>query len=488
MTEPNVKFPAIKLQWFIAVFLGGVVGLMVCIIAGSSIKWIAVFTAMLLLTLITMLCGDKQKFAFGFFLFVLPFFVAKSIFNSHYTMITSGPGALGIFLYDIPLFFLVLFLAKERLFCNRTSIAYPEILPLYLLFVLWSFLSIFNAKVPILTFIELAWLLKMALVMTVIYNLIQTRKNLIFVLKVLIVGLLAQEIITLSQAYFKVWFTVTGDTEMTFLQSAGQQVFRAGGAMGPHNVQSAYYVLLLAISAALALVVRQRRHMLALISIVFIGVYCQLLTYSRNGYLSLSIALLILLLLAVIHGKITHKKLFLTGSLALAFMIMLTPSLRKNIASRILSNAAFQPRIESMKVAGNMIRHHPFLGVGLNNFAVSMGDPEYSPTGLSSLQQTYFQGEFYNTVVHNKFLLIAAQTGLIGLLFFCLLLKKLFSIALGLLKSPDLFYWGLGAGTLAAFSGATVQMMFDIYNSDLLISVFWTLAAITLAAHKISHD
>lgn len=67
---------------------------------------------------------------------------------------------------------------------------------------------------------------------------------------------------------------------------------------------------------------------------------------------------------------------------------------------------AVQERIWSMKMASGMIQVNPLVGVGLNNFVVHLS--EFWVGG----------GTYFLQPVHNIFLLIAAETGLIGFMVF----------------------------------------------------------------------
>jgi len=80
---------------------------------------------------------------------------------------------------------------------------------------------------------------------------------------------------------------------------------------------------------------------------------------------------------------------------------------------------SFLKRVELDKVALQMIRAHPLIGVGLNNFIFRL--PEFWPK---------VKVIYWLQPVHNIFLLVAAETGLIGLLIFSgflfLTLRRLF--------------------------------------------------------------
>lgn len=71
------------------------------------------------------------------------------------------------------------------------------------------------------------------------------------------------------------------------------------------------------------------------------------------------------------------------------------------------SSEAFTQRLQLAKAAILMIKESPLIGVGLNNFLIRLPDLWQEPATIRLFQP-----------VHNIFLLIAAETGLVGLTIF----------------------------------------------------------------------
>ncbi len=134
-----------------------------------------------------------------------------------------------------------------------------------------------------------------------------------------------------------------------------------------------------------------------------------------------------------------------------------------------MSQYADSERIQYMKIALEMVKEHPFIGIGLKNFQLY----------LDSFQGS-MPGHFFFAKVHNIYLLMAAETGLIGgglfLVFLLAIVRRgwrvrenlqikafLFSLFIGLLfigqcdfyllDSPQgsLLFFGI-AGLLSALS------------------------------------
>jgi len=137
------------------------------------------------------------------------------------------------------------------------------------------------------------------------------------------------------------------------------------------------------------------------------------LSFSRSAWL---VGLLIVLLL------ITRlKRLRVTGfGLALFLLLALL------IKSPIFSEESFSQRMELNKISFQIIKQNPFVGIGLNNFIVN----------LPKLQQGQI---LWLQPVHNIYLLVATETGIIGLIIFLwflfLTFRRLFTYHFSLFAS-----------------------------------------------------
>jgi len=133
-----------------------------------------------------------------------------------------------------------------------------------------------------------------------------------------------------------------------------------------------------------------------------LGIVTLVVSFSRSVWL---VGLLSLFFIG--YYFFPKKKYYLTvsliGLLCLAGLLYFTPQLS--------TEEAFSQRLQLGKAAVDMAKTAPMMGVGLNNFLVRLPDFWQAPKTVRSLQP-----------VHNLFLLVVAETGLTGLLFFLWLL------------------------------------------------------------------
>jgi O-antigen ligase len=114
---------------------------------------------------------------------------------------------------------------------------------------------------------------------------------------------------------------------------------------------------------------------------------------------------------------------------------------------------AAESRVPLMRLAEDVIRDNPVLGVGANNFPAVI--EEYAGPELA--------GEFVYTV-HNKYLLVWSEAGIAALVAFLVFLGSALrcgwrcSLAGHALLSP------LALGLTAAIAGRMVAMLVDLYR------------------------
>lgn len=103
----------------------------------------------------------------------------------------------------------------------------------------------------------------------------------------------------------------------------------------------------------------------------------------------------------------TFYVLFSIFSLLLVGFIFANSAFRYRFTNINLSDEAIVQRESLINSSISMTKEHPIFGAGLNNFLVNLPSYQTSRTPL-----------FYLQPVHNIFILVAAETGIIGLAFF----------------------------------------------------------------------
>ena len=281
---------------------------------------------------------------------------------------------------------------------------------------------------------------------------IRTWRDVRFVVACLLGGLVLESLIILGLGLAGEGFRVAG---LTGRVDAYSEEFgplaRFGGTVGSPNNASAYLQMLLA--PALAVLATGLGPLCRTLAVAGLGLgsVALLATQSRGGWLA---ALLSLGVVALSLGRgravspaVPVALIVLVSALALFFHDDITRRLAGD------DRGAARSRVPLMVTALDIIADDPLLGVGANNYAPA----------LESHRSTFGSGFFY--VVHNQYLLVWAETGLVGLAAFLWFLGTTLRNGWRRWKWGDRLLSPLALGFTAAVAGQMVHMHVDVFTS-----------------------
>jgi O-antigen ligase len=184
----------------------------------------------------------------------------------------------------------------------------------------------------------------------------------------------------------------------------------------------------------------------------------------------------LVLIFALSKGRYVRGKGPLLALLIAAVVVFLFfGQIESRLVSQEGSDAA-QDRIYLVKIAWNMIKDNPILGVGANTFMSVITRYTRGP----ELQYVYLH------MVHNQYLLVFAETGLVGILAFLWFMLTCFRESLDCVRrrSNDMAQMvGISAG--AGFIAMAIHMMVDMYASPLCLSLLFVFCSLCSAVKKI---
>jgi len=232
-----------------------------------------------------------------------------------------------------------------------------------------------------------------------------------------------------------------------------QSFRRVEGTLGHPNTLAQY--LSMSFFLVLASIFLEKNSAIKWLYFFVIGLSLTLLilTFSRSGWVAFLLSYFIFCVLQ--RGRVKSKaETFKTKYYAIGIFVifLITGFVFKNaIVERFAEGpeSSTLVRILLLKTAYNMVVAHPFVGVGINNFTEVMR--EYDTTGVSNddLQP-----------VHNIYAIFLSETGIVGLVFFLLMVG---SILLQLYKqTKSLDPW------LSRFSKATLAGLMSVLMSGML--------------------
>jgi O-antigen ligase len=134
-----------------------------------------------------------------------------------------------------------------------------------------------------------------------------------------------------------------------------------------------------------------------------------------------------------------------------------------------------QSRVTLAESAIEIIKDSPLIGIGLNNY--SLVSHKYDLVNLKAWGNR-------SPVVHNAFLLVAAETGIMGLAGFIIFLGVILILAWQITKyATSNIMWVAGAGILGAMAALIVHNMVDyaLLGNGRVFTQLWVLAGMAAA-------
>ena len=271
------------------------------------------------------------------------------------------------------------------------------------------------------------------------------------------------------------------------VQLAGRAQARGAGTMAHPNVLGPYLLFLVPVFVALSLTSRDRLGRAAAAAVAalgFVGIVC---TLSR---LPVAVALLevvatILVLTAVgeIRASRTVGLLTVGGVILLAAAAPFAPRIRDRLTSDFRESLDLRARYN--RAALHMAEESPFLGVGPNGFRTRLGRyiPEFEEMLAEGERKRIEFSLRVTAPVHNLYLLVLSETGILGLATLLVFLGAVLARATRAVLVSDGVRRGVCAGLLVGLVGQLVQQTADFsFWTDPLLYTFALIAAMSSSA------
>ena len=322
-----------------------------------------------------------------------------------------------------------------------------------------------------LALFALAMLLQTAALFAYVAATLRSRGDVLGLIDMLMAALALQSLLILCIHLTGASFDVLGLSTGLAPGAAGTQVMgdhRATGTLGSPNAAAGVLELLLPVALAVVITpVRSRTRRLAAAGLV-LGAPALIATGSRGGWVAFAVAGAILAVIANRRKFVPPRKLLALAVLGCVLAAPVAGPAVGRLTSGDEGSAA--SRVTLARLSLDMIDDHPFLGVGLNNFAVNI--PAYA--GPAFTRQWVY-------TVHNKYLLVWTESGPAALAAFVWFLGWILLAGLRATRSRDRTVAALAAGITAAIAGSTLHMAVDIFTNRAGVQLLWLLGAIAVA-------
>jgi hypothetical protein len=467
-------------RWLRPSSSGIFIALVATVVLRSSYLWAVLIAVGLSICMMSLAAKDFKSYWLMVFALVLPLEIKKLLVPSDYIrdlvqiygpFVREIPGPV-LYLSDLPFAVLMIHWLFEVAFRGK-KIFFPRSNWVALAFLGWSGVSLANAAVLSYGLFDLLRTVKLYLLYLYVANNVQSENTLKTLMTFLLIGVIFQGVICLYQYR-------TGDTGYIFGNLFGQQdlyteeafkrfgqIFRvteetgllrrASGTVGPHNAEAQYFASLLPLAFVLWLTASRFWNTSLYLSILLIGLLGLIVTFSRGGLVGTAAGVTAVFLLCRGFGLISKKKFLTLLWIAVCVCIALAPIGYKYITTRPEAALA---RFYLAKVGLEMVRAHPFLGVGLNNHMIlkSEFDPQKYVLPLPT---------------HNNYILMASEIGIPGLVFFLVFLVFTCVLALRAARSLGPYLASVALGIFGALLALSLHVIFDYLSTHTVMTLLW---------------
>ncbi len=464
----------------ITVALLGVI-LSVWAVWALDFKW-AVFTVMGVLFPFAMaIVGKARRFVLALLVFTIPLNID---YNILFHPSPGGANAFTIGLTDIFLFVLIcitlvnLLKYKHELYFSF----FPAIsLPVLGLFVFYL-ISMINSRDLLWSAFDMFSLFKVWLFFLFVANNLENKSDVKLVIAALSFGLLLQAFfVTLQFFNGQSMLNMLGlgaSSKMLAFEMQSSMVNRPGGTVGHCNHLARYIGLLLPLTLVLALVSYRRSWRWFMSIVTLAGVIAMIFTLTRSSWIGLLGSVMVMVPVLFVWRLVNFRTITAMFAVSILFLLVIF-AFKDVIWGRITSDdlGSAKTRLTTAKVAFNIIKDHPFIGVGINNYG--------------SVLEQYWDAEDTFTrraAVHNTYLLYMAEIGLLGFAVYLWLLVAFFARIKTAIKSRIKYFSAVAIGILGSFIGFLIMAFPDkSYKENItLLLVFFALAAIIEGMNRIS--
>ena len=378
-------------------------------------KWLIAVLSGIALLCALLLSGRIERFLFGFLFFAFPF---NADFKFKFYWLPEGAESLTISVISLSLallypFFILRILQRG----SAARAAWPVGFAVLIGVIGWASLSMLNAQDYRLSLILLVHWAISVLLYFYLSNRVENRDDLWWVARWFMAGLLLECLICWGQYLTQSSLGLEMFSEREELHGVligSERFFRLVGTFNHPNVLGTYLVAALPVVLALNFAPTRFWMRLFIFALSGLGVSTLIFTLNRSAWLAAGLSWIGLFIWIVKRRYIRFRLI----QLLVVFVILgvIFGFFGPLIAARWMEDdrGSAASRIPQIQMALAMVERHPVLGVGLGNYG-----------SVKHLYETYFynpsdMGRVYSDefLVHNAYLLMASEIGVVGLVWF----------------------------------------------------------------------
>ena len=455
-------------------------GMIVVLASGLPPKWFISIALALVFLSIIFIIPRKEKLVLYASVLVLPISFDFYLINLKFLPYSLPVSGFRLTAFDL-LFFVLLGFWLFRLANEPTKIRfYPCVsVPFAILLIICLFSSI-SSPIPGVIKVSYIWYaIENWAIFLYIANNVRDRRTIFIIVSLFLFSAVLQSFLAMAQYATggTLGLGLLGETEKGYftMRAGAGTINRVAGTLGHPNKLGMFLGMWLPINLSLIFAPIPKRYKCMLIPSLVVILIADILTLSRGAWLSLCAGATITLYWCLV--KRTRKRI-LAGflitvilGLTLSIAVIAVTPIRERLFREDYGTA--HVRIPLAKLALNMIKDKPLLGVGEGAFTAVSHKYDRTSEGISYS---------FPAPVHNSLLLIAAELGIPALGIFLIIVCYIFINILRTAQSSfDIPISYLGVGFFGGWSAWFLQQMVD-YEYILLNCLFWFTVGLILVS------
>jgi O-antigen ligase len=456
--------------------LGISFGIFTLLATTFSLKWIILLSSVLAMLVALTIFPSMKRLLLTLMIVDMDLLINKHFFHNPDVIASSEGLQVSITTITLILLYILLWMDMATKRARRIEF-FPKTTVIAIGYLFSCLLSMYNSPNLLMSIFDIFFRTQMIMVYFYIANYITSKVDMIYIARILLICLFIQSTILLMQNITGTKFNLVGKTSsvdvLEYSHRGRSMAFsRPVGTGGSPNETGGHIAILLLVTLSLLLYTKSRFENTLVWIVLLMGMAALILTFSRGSWVGFAVGLVVFLFVALRHHWMSWKKVITVAIL----IVMILGVFSVPMAARLSQDdrGAAWARVPLMKLAFNMIQEHPFIGIGVNNFSIEL--PRYLSSEL--------RGEWLY-IVHNQYLLVFAETGLIGLFFFLSIIAIVMQTCLRCIKHNDPLISPLSTGILSGIIALSIFMTVELSISRLTVQLFWIMASIVMASERL---
>ncbi len=470
-------FERVKPDWNLleigfALIGGLVVGVLLVVANSLSSKWQGLILLAVPGFVLIMLIRDLKRFLLALLFLAVPINLDVSVAISSLPENIVALRELRVSLVTVVLVVgYALWLIEKPWDAHYSRIRFfPEISWPALSVIVTMFISMLSAKDLQLAGFQIAQYIELFLVYFYVANHVRNSEDMSFVIRIILVGLLFESVIMILQWTTGLTFSFAGMDASIYSSGQADMQSRVGGTLDGPNGAGAYLGAHLALAAAFIFAAKTNWEKWFAAIVLGLGSVAIVATFSRSAWAGLVAAIALIIGISILRRWIRMGQVMAIICIAVALVGVLYVPISMRLTGDDHGSADSREELKSL--AQEVIKAHPLIGIGTNNYALVARDyisPRQNNMDLVTLS---------TQPVHNTYMLVWAERGIIGLLVFMVFLAAIFRHTLTPILSGGRFLSLSAAGLVSSFVTIAVRMYGQHGIGRVVNLYFWLLLAL----------